>query len=428
MEVVSSKYLLITIFTVSFLFIAWERWHRTVISMLAAIAVIVLGYLTPQEAWNFIDFNTLGLLLGMMIIVSFFRRTGFFEYIAIKAIKVSKGDYFILFAFFFILTGVVSAFLDNVTTVLVFSPIIILVTKMTGISPFPYLIGEIIASNIGGTATLIGDPPNIIIGSASGLSFNDFIANLALPVAVIMVLTIFFLKWMFSKEYKISGKFDVSKVKIDERGAVKNKGLLVKTLFVFGFVIIGFVLHDKLKILPSIVALTGAVVLLFLNNENPEPFFHEVEWTTLFFFGGLFILVGALEKFHIIESIANFLLRFSKGELTLILIIGFLSFFFTTIMGAIPFVVTMAPIINAIINKMPNIHGETLWWTLSLTSCFMGNATLISAAANLVVADISGKTEKKITFKNYLKYGFPASVFTFIIAMGYVILKYYILR
>ncbi|MDI6850572.1 MAG: ArsB/NhaD family transporter [bacterium] len=424
---VSSKYLLIVIFVVSFLLIVWERWHRTVVSMLSAVAVIILGYLTPHEAWNFIDFNTLGLLLGMMIIVSFFRRTGFFEYIAIKAIKVSKGDYFILFAFFFILTGVVSAFLDNVTTVLVFSPIIILVTKMTGVSPFPYLIGEIIASNLGGTATLIGDPPNIIIGSASGLSFNDFITNLTLPVIVTMVLTVFLLKWMFSKDYKISGKFDLSRVKIDERSAIKNKGLLVKTLIVFGFVIMGFVLHDKLEILPSIVALTGAIVLLFLNNENPESFFHEVEWTTLFFFGGLFILVGALEKFHIIESIANFLLKFSKGELTLILIIGFLSFFFTTVMGSIPFVVTMAPIINTIIGKMPNIHGEALWWTLSLTSCFMGNATLISAAANLVVADISGKTEKRITFKNYLKYGFPVSVFTFIISMFYVIIRYYLL-
>jgi Na+/H+ antiporter NhaD/arsenite permease-like protein len=427
MGMVNSKFILIAIFTISFALIAWEKWHRTVVAMLAAIAVILLGYLTPLEAWNLIDFNTLGLLLGMMIIVSFFRRTGFFEYLAIKAVKISKGDYFALFAFFFILTGVVSAFLDNVTTVLIFSPIIILVTRMTGVSPFPYLIGEIIASNLGGTATLIGDPPNIIIGSAAGLSFNDFVANLTLPVLLVMIATIFFMKAIFGKTYKITGKFDLSIVKIDERGAIKDKKLLIKTFVVFGLVLLGFVLHDRLEILPSVVALSGAILLLFINNENPEEYFHEVEWTTLFFFGGLFILVGALEKYEIIKDIALFLLKFTKSELGLILLISGLSFVFTSIMGAIPFVVTMVPIINTIIQKMPGVNGNSLWWTLSLTACFMGNATLISAAANLVVAGISEKTDKKITFSSYLKYGFPTTVFTFVLALAYIIVRYYFL-
>ncbi|MEO0266081.1 MAG: ArsB/NhaD family transporter [candidate division WOR-3 bacterium] len=428
MEMVNNNIsILLFLFIVAFILIAVEKWHRTTVSLLAAVLIILFRYLTPIEAWNYIDFNTLGLLLGMMIIVSFFRRTGFFEYLAIKAIKVSRGDYFILFVFFFMLTGIVSAFLDNVTTVLIFSPIIILVTKMTGVSPFPYLIGEIIASNLGGTATLIGDPPNIIIGSAANLSFNDFIANLTVPVLLIMILTIFFLKTLFGNKYRISGKFDLTLVKIDEKNAIKDKKLLIQTFAVFAFVVLGFVLHDKLKILPSIVALSGAIVLLFLTNHNPDELLHEVEWSTLFFFGGLFILVGALEKYHVIEEIANVLLKFSSGELGLILLIGALAFIFIIFMGAIPFVVTMVPIIQSIIAKTPGINSHALWWTLSLTSCFMGNATLIAAAANLVVAAISEKTSEKITFKNYLRYGLPASIFTFLLAMAYIVLRYYVL-
>ncbi len=428
METVNSNVsLLVTIFIIAFSLIAIEKWHRTTVSLLAAVTIILLRYLTPREAWNYIDFNTLGLLLGMMIIVSFFRKTGFFEYIAIKAIKISKGDYFILFAFFFMLTGVVSAFLDNVTTVLIFSPIIILVTRITGVSPFPYLIGEIIASNLGGTATLIGDPPNIIIGSAANLSFNDFVVNLTLPVLVTMVLTIFFLKALFGAKYKITGKFDLSIIKIDEKGAIKDRKLLFQTLIVFAFVVIGFVLHDKLEILPSIIALGGAFILLFITNHNPEEILHEVEWPTLFFFGGLFILVGALEKYHVIEEISNFLIKFSRGELGLIIVIGILAFVFTMIMGAIPFVVTMVPIIQSIILKTPGINAKALWWTLSLTSCFMGNATLIAAAANLVVAGISEKTSEKITFRNYLKFGLPTSIFTFVLSMLYIIIRYYVL-
>jgi len=428
MVTVNNVGLLIGIFIIAFILIAIEKWHRTTVSVLSAILVVVLGYLTPHEAWNYIDFNTLGLLLGMMIIVSFFRRTGFFEFIAIKAIKVSKGNFFTLFAFFFMLTGIVSAFLDNVTTVLIFSPIIILVTRMTGISPFPFLIGEIIASNLGGTATLIGDPPNIIIGSAAGLSFNDFLRNLTLLVLVIMVITIFFLKWLFGDKYKITGKFDVSMIQLDEKSAIKDKRLLFTTGAVFLLVLIGFILHDKLEIPPSIIALTGAALLLFLTNYNPDEILHEVEWTTLFFFGGLFILVGALEKYHIIETIANFLLKMSKGEIGLVLIISTLSFLFTVFMGAIPFVVTMVPILQSIIAKTPGIHGDALWWTLSLTACFMGNATLIAAAANLVVAGISEKTQEKITFKNYLKYGLPSSLLSFVFAVGYIILRYYVLK
>lgn len=428
MEMGSNVQLLIGIFVVAFLLIAFEKWHRTTVSFFSAILVIVLGFLTPEEAWNFIDFNTLGLLLGMMIIVAFFRRTGFFEFVAIKAIRISKGNFFALFFFFFMLTGFVSAFLDNVTTVLIFSPIIILVARMTGISPFPFLVGEIIASNLGGTATLIGDPPNIIIGSAANLSFNDFVVNLTLPVLLVMVITVYFLKFLFKNKYKIDGKFDLSTVKIDERGAIKDHVLLFKTLGVFFFVIVGFILHDRLHLLPSIVALTGAVLLLFVTNYDPEKLLHEVEWTTLFFFGGLFVLVGALEKFHVIENLANLLLRFSRGELGLILVVSLLSFVFTVIMGAIPFVVTMVPILQSIITKTPGIHANALWWTLSLSACFMGNATLIAAAANLVVAGISEKTQDKITFKNYLKYGLLSSIVSFLIALLYIIIRYYVIK
>ncbi len=420
--------ILVALFLTTIILIAVEKWHRTVISLLSAALVIAIGYLTPQEAWNYIDFNTLGLLLGMMIIVSFFRRTGFFEFIAIKAIKFSGGSIFKLFFIFFMLTGVVSAFLDNVTTVLIFSPIIILVANILGISPFPFLVGEIIASNLGGTATLIGDPPNIIIGSAAGLSFNDFIINLTPIVLLAMISSVFLIKYLLEKEYKISGQFDVSLINLDEKRAIKNKVLLFKTLAIFGIVIIGFILHDKLHILPSIVALLGALLLLFIQNKNPEEYFHEVEWNTLFFFGGLFILIGALEKYHIIEYVANGLLKFSRGEFGLVLVISILALILTVFMGAIPFVVTMVPIIQTIIQKTPGINSHALWWTLSITSCFMGNATIIAAAANLVVSDISSKTPQKITFKNYLKYGLPITLFTFVLGVLYIFVRYFFFK
>ncbi|HOL23353.1 MAG TPA: ArsB/NhaD family transporter [Candidatus Hydrothermia bacterium] len=420
--------LLIGIFIVTFVLIAVEKWHRMTVTFLSAVLIVVLGYLTPSEALNYIDFNTLGLLLGMMVIVAFFRRTGFFEYIAIKAIKISKGNFITLFFFFFMLTGIVSAFLDNVTTVLIFSPIIILVASMTGISPFPFLIGEIIASNLGGTATLIGDPPNIIIGSAAGLSFNDFLVNLTLPVLFVMVVNVFVLKAMFKNQYNILGHFDVSLVKVNERDAIKDRALLRKVLIVFAFVIIGFILHDVFKLPPSIVALVGAVILLFVTNQNPDEVLNEVEWTTLFFFSGLFVVVGALEKYQIIENVANFLIKFSGSELGLFTIIWALSFICTILMGAVPYTVAIVPVIQSIILKTPGINADALWWLLSLTVCFSGNTTLVSAAANLVAAGISEKTQEKITFKNYLKYGIPVSILNVLLALLYIVIRYIVIK
>ena len=418
--------ILISIFLFVYVLIIIVRWHRTSIVFFFSTILIILGFLTPKEAWNFVDFNTLGLLLGMMIMVSFFKRTGLFEFLAIKSVKVARGNIFILFVLFFILTGVVSSLLDNVTTVLLITPVSILVADMIGVSPYPFLVGEILSSNIGGTATLIGDPPNIMIGSATGLSFIDFLLNLGPVVIIISIVVILYFKFVVGKRFSLKGSFDPAIVSLEPQKAIKDWGLLKRTLSVFTLVLLGFFTHDLLNIPPSIVALFGASLLLILTKVHPEDYLKEVEWTTLFFFAGLFILVGALENAGIMEMVSEHILNITSNFKLLVFIILLTSAVISGIIDNIPFVAATIPVIFSIMNKMHYPNSEVLWWALALGSCLGGNATLIGASANVVVAGISEKTRTPVTFRNYLRHGIPVTIISIVISALYLYLRYLI--
>ena len=404
---------------VAYILIALEKWHRTTIVFFFAALTVALGLLTPEEAWHAIDYNTIGLLIGMMIIVNIMKQTGIFKYLALKAVKASKGNIFLIFVMITGITGALSAFLDNVTMVILITPISIFIAETMGISPFPFFIGEIIASNMGGTATLIGDPPNVMIGSAAHLSFFDFFVHLTPLVLLAYGVFILYFKVFESKKLGIFGTFDIDRLNIMPEKALKNKKLLKKSLFVFTLVLLGFFFHHLLKLEPSVVALTGAALLLVLSKHNPEDVLKEVEWATLVFLAGFFILVGGLEKFGVITYLAKWIVSITSNIKILAIIILIISAFVSSILDNIPFVAAMIPII-ATVNAKLGIHTNTLWWALSLGACLGGNGTLIGASANVVVASMSTKTETPLTFKNYLKYGLVATLISITLSALYI--------
>ncbi len=404
---------------VAYILIALEKWHRTTIVFFFAALTVALGLLTPEEAWHAIDYNTIGLLIGMMIIVNIMKQTGIFKYLALKAVKASKGNIFLIFVMITGITGALSAFLDNVTMVILITPISIFIAETMGISPFPFFIGEIIASNMGGTATLIGDPPNVMIGSAAHLSFFDFFVHLTPLVLLAYGVFILYFKVFESKKLGIFGTFDIDRLNIMPEKALKNKKLLKKSLFVFALVLLGFFFHPLLKLEPSVVALTGAALLLVLSKHNPEDVLKEVEWATLVFLAGFFILVGGLEKFGVITYLAKWIVSITSNIKILAIIILIISAFVSSILDNIPFVAAMIPII-ATVNAKLGIHTNTLWWALSLGACLGGNGTLIGASANVVVASMSTKTETPLTFKNYLRYGPLATLISITLSALYI--------
>ena len=404
---------------VAYILIALEKWHRTTIVFFFAALTVALGLLTPEEAWHAIDYNTIGLLIGMMIIVNIMKQTGIFKYLALKAVKASKGNIFLIFVMITGITGALSAFLDNVTMVILITPISIFIAETMGISPFPFFIGEIIASNMGGTATLIGDPPNVMIGSAAHLSFFDFFVHLTPLVLLAYGVFILYFKVFESKKLGIFGTFDIDRLNIMPEKALKNKKLLKKSLFVFTLVLLGFFFHHLLKLEPSVVALTGAALLLVLSKHNPEDVLKEVEWATLVFLAGFFILVGGLEKFGVITYLAKWIVSITSNIKILAIIILIISAFVSSILDNIPFVAAMIPII-ATVNAKLGIHTNTLWWALSLGACLGGNGTLIGASANVVVASMSTKTETPLTFKNYLRYGPLATLISITLSALYI--------
>ena len=404
---------------VAYILIALEKWHRTTIVFFFAALTVALGLLTPEEAWHAIDYNTIGLLIGMMIIVNIMKQTGIFKYLALKAVKASKGNIFLIFVMITGITGALSAFLDNVTMVILITPISIFIAETMGISPFPFFIGEIIASNMGGTATLIGDPPNVMIGSAAHLSFFDFFVHLTPLVLLAYGVFILYFKVFESKKLGIFGTFDIDRLNIMPEKALKNKKLLKKSLFVFTLVLLGFFFHPLLKLEPSVVALTGAALLLVLSKHNPEDVLKEVEWATLVFLAGFFILVGGLEKFGVITYLAKWIVSITSNIKILAIIILIISAFVSSILDNIPFVAAMIPII-ATVNAKLGIHTNTLWWALSLGACLGGNGTLIGASANVVVASMSTKTETPLTFKNYLRYGPLATLISITLSALYI--------
>jgi Na+/H+ antiporter NhaD/arsenite permease-like protein len=416
----------IGIFVLIYGLIISEKIHRTILAMAGAATLILIGIIDQETAIHHIDFNTLGLLIGMMLIVGITAETGLFKYVALKAAKVAKGQPKRILIALFIITAVASAFLDNVTTVLLMVPVTFSITKQLRIHPLPFLISQIIASNVGGTATLIGDPPNIMIGSAvKELTFMSFINNLAPVVIIILLAYIPLLMLMFGKQMKSTPELQKSIMEMDEHSVITDYKLLRKCLLVLGVTILGFFLHQLVHLESATVALAGAFLLLLMTGEHMlEKAFQSVEWLTIFFFIGLFVLVSGLVETGVIAELAVKAIDLTGGDVLLSsMLILWLSAIASAFLDNIPFVATMIPLIKEM-GTMGVSNLEPLWWSLALGACLGGNGTLIGASANLIVAGLAGKEGYPITFMKYLKYGFPLMLLSIVISSVYLYLRY----
>lgn len=418
----------IGIFLITYALIISEKVHRTIVAMAGGIIMVSLGVVSQETAIRHIDFNTLGLLAGMMIIVAITSETGLFKYVAIAAAKKAKGDPAKILISLGIITAVFSAFLDNVTTVLLMVPVTFSITQQLKVNPEPYLLTQIITSNIGGTATLIGDPPNIMIGSAvKELSFMAFINNLAFISMATLVVTMFILYFVFRKHLKTTEELKAGILSLDERKEIKDAALLKKCLLVLGLTMAGFFLHQFIHLESATVALGGAFLLLFLTSQSDhdlENAFGHVEWPTIFFFVGLFVVVSGLVETGVIASLAKSAITLTGGdvEITSILIL-WLSAFASAFVDNIPFVATMIPLIQDM-GEMGIVNLEPLWWSLALGACFGGNGSLIGASANLIVAGLAAQEGHPISFLRFLVIGFPIMVISVIMATLYVYIRY----
>jgi len=413
------------IFITTLIFVSLEKINRTVIALSGGLLFILLKILNQNEAFLAIDFNTIGLLTGMMVMVSIIKRTGLFQYLAIKISKLAHGNIFYLLFFLSIITGVLSSILDNVTTIILIVPITLAICENLEISSIPLVLSEIFAANIGGTATLIGDPPNIIIGSAAHLSFMDFIVNLAPFVLILLILLPFFVRLFYKKEMSQNIKEAWGRVeKFDERKAIEDPVLLKKSILVFLLTISVFIFHHNLGLEAATVALAGATLLLLVSNIDPAETFLEVEWSTLFFFIGLFVVIAGVEKVGIIQWLSNKIITLTKGNLTLTtLAVLWVSGITCSFINNISYTISMVPVIHNI-GAVTSFNLTPVWWALSLGACLGGNGTFIAAAANLVGVNILKRQGRIITFKDFFKIGLPIMLISIILSSVYLYLRY----
>ena len=412
-----------------------EKFNRAVLSLLGAGLMILCGVLTQQQAVAGIDFNTIGLLTGMMVIVAISQKTGMFQYVAIKAAKVVKGDPWGILVMLSVVTAVFSAFLDNVTTVLLIAPVTLLITDALGIKPYPFLFAQILASNIGGTATLIGDPPNIMIGSAAGLSFYEFLVNLAPITPFIFLVTILAIWVMFGRGLHATDDAKALVMEFNENDAIQDVPLLKKSLFVLAAVIGGFTVAHSFHLEPASIAMFGAALLLLLQTWGQdthakdhayEGIMAEVEWTTIFFFVGLFIIVTGVEHTGVIEMLAHKTLELTGGDFNATAgAILWVSAIASALIDNIPFVATMIPLIESM---APTFGGADalvpFWWALALGACLGGNGSLIGASANLIVAGFAQRAGHPIYFLQFMKHAFLLMLMSIAIAHAYLYLRY----
>jgi len=418
----------IGIFFVTYAFIISEKLHRTIVAMSGGILMILFGIVTQEQALQHIDFNTLGLLVGMMILVAVTAQTGIFKYVAIRAAKAAKGKPIRILVYLSVITAVASAFLDNVTTVLLIVPVTFSITRQLQLNPLPFLISEIIASNAGGTATLIGDPPNIMIGSAvPELDFMAFLLNLTPVIIVIMAVTILCFVLIYRKELVTSPELSAKIMELNERDELTDPALLKKSLTVMALTIIGFMLHGALHLESATIALSGAFLLLLLTGEHYlEEAISKVEWNTIFFFIGLFVLVSGLVETGTIAKLAGEAIKLTgKDPLHTSLLILWLSAIASAFVDNIPFVATMIPMIKEM-GALGITNLEPLWWSLALGACLGGNGTLIGASANVIVAGLASKEGYNISFVGFLKVAFPLMLISIVISHLYVYLRYFI--
>jgi Na+/H+ antiporter NhaD/arsenite permease-like protein len=419
----------IIVFTIAYVLIASERINRVVAALAGAGVVLAIGVVGANDAFfskeTGIDWNVIFLLFGMMVIVGVLRQTGVFEYVAIWAAKKAKGRPFRVLTLLCLITAVASAGLDNVTTVLLVAPVTLLVCERIGVRPVPFLIAEALASNIGGTATLVGDPPNLIVASRSGLGFNDFLINLG-PIVVLMLIAFVALsRFLFRKDFVANPDQVAQVMELDEREAIQDRSLLIRSLAVLALVLAGFTLHSVIGLEPSVVALLGAGLLILVSGLQPQSYLAEIEWETLLFFAGLFILVGSLVKTGVIGYLAAWMVQATGDNVpAAMMLILWGSAGLSAIVDNIPFVATMAPVVGELVNgNGPFVGQNGLWWALVLGADLGGNATAIGASANVVVAGIAKKSGHPISFWEFTRYGAVVALVTLGIATPYLLLR-----
>ena len=414
-----------------------ERIHRTVVALTGAGMVVISGLLNQDKAIAGIDFNTIALLTGMMMIVAVIRTTGFFEYIAIWSAKKVKADPRGVLIVLSIVTAVFSAFLDNLTTVLLVVPIALLLAEKLEVTPYPYLLSQILASNIGGTATLIGDPPNILIGSATGLTFTDFLFHMGPVVAVVLFVSVIVFHLLWGKELVAEEKHRARIMGFREQDSITDKKLLVQSLVVLVAVIAGFIIGEHYHIRPGTTAMTGAAVLLLVigltdsmegQTERLQEVFSEVEWSALFFFMGLFVVIGGVEHAGLLEILGAKLMAATNNEpVATTFATLWLSAMVSAAVDNIPFVATMIPLVESMETAIDGKAAlEPVWWALALGACFGGNGSLIGAAANVMVAGLGERAGYPISFGKFLALGLPMMLGSMVIATLYMYLRHFI--
>ncbi|MBI5588306.1 MAG: ArsB/NhaD family transporter [Deltaproteobacteria bacterium] len=418
----------VVVFIAVYGLLIWDKINRAVVSLLGAGALIVLGVLNQEAAVVGVDFNTLGLLIAMMAIVTICQKTGMFQYLAIKSAKAAKGEPWKILVALSIVTAVVSALLDNVTTVLLTVPITFLLTDELKIEPYPFLVAQIFSSNIGGTATLIGDPPNIMIGSAASLTFMDFVVNVGPIIPLIMIGTLVPLKFLYGNKFKVSDETKNRIMQFNERDAITDRSLLNKCLFVLAIVIGAFIFQKPLHLEAATIGLFGAAVLFLVTGDDLHLVMEKAEWTTIFFFMGLFVVVHSLVEVGLIKSLAEKTLELTGGNMKVAgMTILWVSAIASAFIDNIPFVATMIPLIKGMAPAMGGPDAITpLWWALSLGACLGGNGTLIGASANVVVAGMAHKNGHGFSFMKFTVLAFPLMLISIVISTVYMYLRYFL--
>lgn len=413
----------IVVFVAVMALVVSEKIHRALAALLGAVVLLVIGIIDFNAGMESIDFNTLGVLCGMMMFVAIVKESGLFEFVAIKSAKACKGNPWLIMIAFAVITAVFSAFLDNVTTVLLIGPMTIMLCKTLDINPVPFLLVEIMMSNVGGTATLIGDPPNIMIGSEAGLSFAQFIMVNAPIVVVIMVVLLVIFRFMYGRHLSVDEKNRLNIMELSAEDAIIDKALFHKSVVMIVLVAIAFMLHGVFNLETSVIALTAAAVIILISGRDIEVAIEGIEWGTIGFFLGLFMVVGGMEHTGVIEMLGNAIVDATGGNVVLMMIvILWASAILSSILDNIPFVATMIPII--MVMETSGIDVYPLWWALSLGACLGGNGTLVGASANVVLSGIANKEGYNITFMSFTKVAFPLMLVTVALSTIYLLILF----
>ena len=421
--------LALVIFVLTYVFIITEWINKMTIVLLGGFLVVLCRIMTQDRAFGYIDWNVIFLLIGMMIIMGVIKETGVFQYAAIKTAKIAKGSPIRIMLMMFVVTAAISAILDNVTTVMIIIPVIILIASELGISPIPFIITQIMASNIGGTATLIGDPPNILIGSAVRLSFIDFIVNLTPVIIIISLISLLIIYLMFHKRMHVSNQRRARIMEYNETILITNRPLLIKSAIVMGMLLTGFVTQELIHLNSATIAMISALVLLILSNrkEVEHIITQSIDWVSLFFFIGLFMIVGGLNESGALSKAAPFIIKITNGNFK-IASLGMIWFsgIFSSVIGAVPFVATLIPLINNMAASFNVASMNPMWWALALGSCLGGNFTVLGTAANIVSIGIAKRSGYKISFGRFMRYTFLITIMSLVVSTLYIYLRYFL--